>query len=66
MMNSSIVVFVAAFAVMGLLLGVAASLDGPALQQEPEFQNTNGRMNNTSTVGIEEQVQVNVEKVEGQ
>ncbi|MGI0020711.1 MAG: hypothetical protein ACREAY_09610 [Nitrososphaera sp.] len=60
-MKSSIVVFVAAFAAMGLLLGVAASLDVPMLQK-PEFQNTAGMMNSTSAVGIEEQVQVDVEK----
>ena len=60
-MKSSIVVFVAAFAAMGLLLGVAASLDVPMLQK-PESQNTAGMMNSTSAVGIEEQVQVDVEK----
>lgn len=60
-MKSSIVVFVAAFAAMGLLLGVAASLDVPMLQK-PEFQNTAGTMNNTSAVGIQEQVRVDVEK----
>jgi phosphotransferase system glucose/maltose/N-acetylglucosamine-specific IIC component len=60
-MKSSIVVFVAAFAAMGLLLGVAASLDVPMLQK-PEFQNTAGMTNSTSAIGIEEQVQVNVEK----
>jgi hypothetical protein len=61
-MKSSIVVFVAAFAAMGLLLGVAASLDVPMLQK-PEFQNTAGGMtNSTSAIGIEEQVQVDVEK----
>ena len=60
-MKSSIVVFVAAFAAMGLLLGVAASLDVPMLQK-PEFQNTAGMTNSTSAIGIEEQVQVDVEK----
>ncbi|MGI0038340.1 MAG: hypothetical protein ACREAO_00870 [Nitrososphaera sp.] len=60
-MKSSIVVFVAAFAAMGLLLGVAASLDVPMLQK-PEFQNTAGITNSTSAIGIEEQVQVDVEK----
>ena len=61
-MKSSIVVFVAAFAAMGLLLGVAASLDVPMLQK-PEFQNMDGGMtNSTSAIGIEEQVQVDVEK----
>ena len=62
-MKSSIVVFVAAFAAMGLLLGVAASLDVPMLQK-PEFQNMagDGMTNSTSAIGIDEQVQVDVEK----
>lgn len=61
-MKLSIVVFVAAFAALGLLLGVAASLDVPMLQK-PEFQNMDGGMtNSTSAIGIEEQVQVDVEK----
>lgn len=61
-MKLSIVVFVAAFAALGLLLGVAASLDVPMLQK-PEFQNMDGGMtNSTSAIGIEEQVQVDVQK----
>lgn len=72
-MKSSIVVFVVAFAAMGLLLGVAASLDVPMLQQKPQFQNATGMMGNsnnnnntaTSAVGIEEQVKVDVEKAGG-
>jgi len=62
-MKSSIVVFVAAFAAMGLLLGVAASLDVQMLQK-PEFPSMagGGMTNSTSAIGIEEQVRVDVEK----
>lgn len=61
-MKSSVVVFVLTFAAMGLLLGFAASLDVPMLQG-PSFNATG--MNSTSSVGIEEQVKVDVEKAEG-
>ena len=60
-MKSSIVVFVLAFAAMGLLIGYAASIDVP-MQQEPDFMATG--TNSTSSVEIEEQVQVDVEKAE--
>lgn len=60
-MKSSIVVFVLVFAAMGLLIGYAASIDVPT-QQEPDFVATG--MNSTSSVGIEEQVQADIEKAD--
>ena len=64
-MKSSIVVFVLAFAAMGLLIGYAASIDVPT-QQGPDstMTTTTAGMNSTSSIGIEEQVQADVEKAD--
>jgi hypothetical protein len=63
-MKSSIVVFVLAFAAMGLLIGYAASIDVPMQQQPDSTVTTTTGMNSTSSVGIEEQVQADIEEAD--
>lgn len=63
-MKSSIVVFVLAFAAMGLLIGLAASMDVEMLQGPPAFRANGGDgagMNGTS-IAIEEQVTAQVNR----
>ena len=61
-MISSVVVFVLAFAAMGLLLGFAAVMDMHMhMQRPPAFLSGSGT-NNTSSVNIQEQVNVTVQK----
>ena len=62
-MISSIVVFVLAFAAMGLLLGFAAYLD-IRMEHPPAFLSNPG-MNNTSRVSVQENVSIAVQKAPG-
>ena len=62
-MISSLVVFVLAFAAMGLLLGFAAAMD-TRMERPPAFL-SNPDMNNTSSINIQENVNVTVQKAPG-
>ena len=62
-MISSVVVFVLAFAAMGLLLGFAAAMD-THMERPPAFLSNSG-MNNTSSVNIQENVNVTVQRTNG-
>lgn len=63
-MKSSMVVFVLAFAAMGLLIGLAASMDVEMLQGPPAFRTNGGDGNsiNGTSIGIEEQVTAQVNR----
>ena len=61
-MISAVIVFVVAFAAMGLLLGYAATYH-VVPEHEPPFR-TGDSMNSTS-ISIEESVQVTVERSSG-
>ena len=62
-MISSVVVFVLAFAAMGLLLGFAATMD-IHMERPPAFLSNSG-MNSTSNVNVQENVSVTVQKAPG-
>ncbi|MEO9294214.1 MAG: hypothetical protein ABI347_01275 [Nitrososphaera sp.] len=63
-MISSVVVFVLAFAAMGLLLGFAATMD-VRMERPPAFQLGPDMNNTSSNVDIQEQVNVTVQKAPG-
>jgi hypothetical protein len=62
-MISSVVVFVLAFAAMGLLLGFAATME-THVQRPPVFKAGSGT-NSTSSLSVQEHVNATVERAQG-